>query len=230
MKNKDELNGKRKITNKSIGCDSRNKVAEPILDTDINPKLMQFSNNLLEKYQMDGTLNQIQFFLGLSHAFGRFGWSESPNKILFKPMIDRYNSLMLQYQIMGEVVENMKVPFPMVYDDLAKEKVIGKYLVSIEHGIPQFLFHLPETHEQFAERLIASSLLDFIYELVDIRKIENSIPELNGLCNYLKKLAPNEFYAYCRLGDQTNFNAPLDLDGYREFMEQIEIASRVIKN
>lgn len=225
MKSKNELNGRKKLTNKSIGCNSSRKIAEPILETDINPKLIQFSNELFGKYQKDGRFNQIQFFLGLSIAFGRSGWSKSPNVVLFKSMIDSYNSFMLQHQKMGEIVEIMEIPFPFIYDDFSMESVHGKYRVTIEKDIPQFVFQMPETHEQFAEQLIASSLLDFIYELIDIRKIENSIPELNGLCSYLKKLAPNEFYAYCKLGDQINYNASIDLDGYREFMKQIKMAS-----
>ncbi len=226
MKNSKQSNGHKKVTIEQSGSNSSNKGNESIFETAINPRLQQFSYDLLERYHQDGMLNQMHFFLGLSQAFGDYGWKKSPNLILFKPMIDSYNSFMLQHQLLGEVVEEMMIPFPMLYDDFSMENVIGKYHLYSENGIPQLLLSMPDNNQEFAKQQIACSLLDYIYELIDIRKIEASIPELDGLCNYLKSLAPDEFHGYCTLGDQINYNAPLDLDGYKEFLEQIKSLSR----
>jgi len=93
------------------------------------------------------------------------------------------------------------------------------------------LFTEPNSVNCFAEHLIASSLLDYIYELTDIREIESRIPELAGLCDYLKTLAPDEYHAYCKLGDQIKYNAPLDINGYCNFIKEIkmELGSEISK-
>ena len=225
MKTKNGMNGKKKMTIELTGSNSRMGKNEPAIETDTKLKLKQFSIDLTKRFHEDGMYNQMKFFLGLSYNFGSNGWDDSPNLKLFKPMLDGYNSFMAQHELMGEVVEQIETPFPKLYSDFSMEDVMGKYKTYDEDGLPQLLFREPETHQQFAEQQIAGALLDFIYELVDIRKIEVNIPELKGLCDYLKKLAPDEFHGYCKLGDQITYNASLNFERCREFLEDIKMES-----
>jgi hypothetical protein len=222
---KKKMNSKKKLTNGKNEINSSMKLPNQDSVSDIQIKLKQYASELLQKYHDDGMYYPMAFFHGLSDTFGREGWSNSPNSKLFRSMIDCYNSFISQHEIMGVEVEHIEKPLPLLYEDFSLENVLGSYPVSLEDGVPQLMLRVPDTYQVFADQIITCGLLDYIYELIDIRKLEASIPELKGLNDYLKKLAPHAYHAYCKLGEQVKYNATLDIDGYTDYLRQIKMDS-----
>jgi len=112
----------------------------------------------------------------------------------------------------------------------AMDPKTGKYPISSDGLVPKFVTDITEISNnchccsvnrkssiignEIEEQLVSMILINLIYCLVDIRKIEARISEIKGLCKYLEIIAPDAYSAYCSMGDRIGFNAKLDVDRY----------------
>jgi len=119
----------------------------------------------------------------------------------------------------------------------AMDPKTGKYPISTDGLVPKFVTDISEisnnchcssvnresslSRNEVEEQLVSMILINLIYCLVDIRKIEARISEIKGLCKYLGIIAPDAYNAYCSMGDRIGFNAKLDVDRYYQILNFI---------
>jgi hypothetical protein len=190
-----------------------------------------------DKYSIEGNLKPETFFFFLNLDYHTKAWGNPQNKQWYVSAINDFNLEIKRQQLSRKrkgIVDDAH-SFNEIYP--FKEGECGKYFIDKENTVPEFvleipestieneeleyLIEMPETPEELEQRLIATTLLNFIYCRIDIRKIENRISELKGLCAYLKIIAPDEFNAYCTLGDKIGLDAELDIDRYYELLRQL---------
>jgi len=122
------------------------------------------------------------------------------------------------------------------FDDNAvsmKQVYACKYEICYLDVLPELLSRAPEsdvveclneddaTEHKTRQYVIALSLLRLIHARLDLRKIEDRISELKGMCEYLLLVAPDEYNAYCTFADNLGLAAELDINGYYEILERI---------
>lgn len=192
---------------------------DPIDETiDINLLQKKFANELLVKFQEDGRLKHMAFLQVLSNAYSVDAWNSPEDNQMYYMAINSYN-----YAISVQRTERCSngLDWSDINKSATNTKTL-KYQMAFEDGTPQFIMQSPETIQEYTEQLIACILLDFVYQLIDLRKIEEEIPELKGLCQCLKELAPDEFNGFCSLADVINFDTELDIEGYHKILKRIK--------
>lgn len=204
---------------------------------DIGLEQKKIAAAIEDKYSISGILKPEAFLFTLYLDYNAKAWCNPQNKNWYKSVITGFNHEIKNQQLYRERKVRVGDSFTVIETGTFDDGECGKYFISMEDTVPEILIKIPETQmddntsdlsmeipetpEELEERVVATTLLNFIYCLVDIRKIEARISELKGLCAYLKIIAPDEFSAYCALGDKIGFNAELDVDRYYELLKQL---------
>ncbi|NMC58069.1 MAG: hypothetical protein GYA51_01540 [Candidatus Methanofastidiosa archaeon] len=193
---------------------------ESLIKTSINRKLVRFADELMNRYTADGMYEKMSFFHALGDILGQKGWNQPINNMWLRQMLEEFNSFMFQHQILGKVTEKSDVNLPFIFNDISMQSTTGKYRIGVENDVPCLLFTEPSNLREYSEQLIAITLTEFLLKLIDIRKVQEKDSKLNGLCEYISKIAPDEFYGYCKAGNNTSFGIQIDDYVYAKFSQR----------
>jgi len=173
------------------------------------------------------------FFYSLSRKCFKDVGENSSDKDWHIRVAQEFN-LEIRRQELMRIGEGIDTDFQ--FDDMdisTNQGHAGKYEICYLDVLPELLSRTPEsdvveclteddaTEHKTRQYVIALSLLRLIHARLDLRKIEDRISELKGMCEYLLLVAPDEYNAYCTVADNLGIDAELDINGYYEILERI---------